>query len=225
MKIFLVGATGNTGQQIAIQALERGHSVTAIVRSPEKLSAISEKPNLTIVKCDVMNAEKLSEQMIGHDCVLSALGAPGFNIFKVSLYTDSMKSIIKAMRKSSVKKLICVSSLFTKPDPAYPTVYKLILRPMIGRVLDNMLIMEDYLTSECTDIDYTIVRPSRLMDEPLKDIEPQVNVDAYWFPDLTTASQIPRANVAKYMLDILEKNEHIQKAVAIDMPKVVAPVE
>lgn len=39
---------------------------------------------------------------------------------------------------------------------------------MIGRQLDSMNEMEDFLTKQCQDIDYTIVRPPRLLDEPLK---------------------------------------------------------
>ena len=35
MKLVVLGATGGTGLEIIRQAVERGHSVTAFVRSPE----------------------------------------------------------------------------------------------------------------------------------------------------------------------------------------------
>ena len=38
---------------------------------------------------------------------------------------------------------------------------------MIGRQLDNMYEMEEWLAKECQDIDYTVVRPPRLSDKPL----------------------------------------------------------
>ncbi len=38
---------------------------------------------------------------------------------------------------------------------------------MIGRQLDNMYEMEEWIFKECKDIDYTIVRPPRLLDAPL----------------------------------------------------------
>jgi hypothetical protein len=41
------------------------------------------------------------------------------------------------------------------------------IRPMIGRHLDSMFIMEEYLEKECQDLDFTIVRPPRLLDEPI----------------------------------------------------------
>ena len=39
----------------------------------------------------------------------------------------------------------------------------------------------------------------------------------YFSPE--TLNQIPVANVAKFMLDEIEKNQFVKKAVAIDMPK------
>lgn len=38
MKIALLGATGQTGQFLVKQALEQGHTVTAVVRNPAKLT-------------------------------------------------------------------------------------------------------------------------------------------------------------------------------------------
>jgi hypothetical protein len=43
-------------------------------------------------------------------------------------------------------------------------MFKLAIRPMLGRHLDSMSRMEDFLEKECQDIDYTIVRPPRLID-------------------------------------------------------------
>lgn len=38
MKIAVLGATGQTGQELVQQALQQGHTVTAIVRNPAKLT-------------------------------------------------------------------------------------------------------------------------------------------------------------------------------------------
>ena len=38
---------------------------------------------------------------------------------------------------------------------------------MIGRHLDSMFAMEQYLETECQDIDYTIIRPPRLLDDTI----------------------------------------------------------
>uniref|UniRef100_A0A3Q2D4C1 NAD(P)-binding domain-containing protein n=1 Tax=Cyprinodon variegatus TaxID=28743 RepID=A0A3Q2D4C1_CYPVA len=48
MKIALLGATGQTGQYLVKQALEQGHTVTAVVRNPAKL--VVHHDNLKVIK-------------------------------------------------------------------------------------------------------------------------------------------------------------------------------
>lgn len=43
MKLLLLGATGPTGQQLVSEALNEGHEVIAVVRSPEKLTTQNDK--------------------------------------------------------------------------------------------------------------------------------------------------------------------------------------
>jgi putative NADH-flavin reductase len=91
---------------------------------------------------------------------------------------------------------------------------------MIGRQLDDIEIMEQWVFKECSNIDYTFVRPPRLLDTPLRtDAELVVRPDAYFFEDGSNGGQLSRANVAKFMLDEIEKNEYIKKGVAIDFLK------
>lgn len=48
-----------------------------------------------------------------------------------------------------------------------PFIIRWILRPLIiGNLLHNMGEMEDYLNKECRDIDYTVVRPPGLTNQP-----------------------------------------------------------
>ena len=52
-KLLVLGATGDTGKPIVRQALELGHSVTAVVRNSAKISL--EHQNLCIVTGDIFN--------------------------------------------------------------------------------------------------------------------------------------------------------------------------
>lgn len=56
----------------------------------------------------------------------------------------------------------------------------------------------------------------------LADAKETASVDAYYYPDQSTVNQIPRANVARFMLNTLESNEYLKKGVAVDLPKPVA---
>ena len=77
MKLFVIGATGRTGQEIVQQALARGHQVTAFVRSPENITTKSER--LTVLKGNVLDENQLFNAMRNHDAVVSTLGpAPSF---------------------------------------------------------------------------------------------------------------------------------------------------
>lgn len=66
------------------------------------------------IKCNIMNPDEIAPYLESHDCVLSALGVRGICIFKVTFYLDSMKSITAAMRKANLKRLICVTSFYSK---------------------------------------------------------------------------------------------------------------
>jgi len=131
-----------------------------------------------------MNPLELTKHIEGSIAVLSALGQHGLQISAMTFYEDSMKSIVTAMRNAKVKRLICVTSFYSKckffssschmfqliildQPEKYPFIFKLAIRPMIGRHLDSMFIMEEYLEKECQDLDYTIVRPPRLLDDPI----------------------------------------------------------
>ena len=43
MKLVVLGATGGVGLEIVRQAIERGHAVTAFVRSPDQLKTFSDR--------------------------------------------------------------------------------------------------------------------------------------------------------------------------------------
>src|SRR4051794_34954366 len=72
MKIAVFGATGATGQQVVQQALEQGHSVTALARTPERL-AITHS-SLRIVKGNVLDPAAVEQTIQGTGAVLSCLG-------------------------------------------------------------------------------------------------------------------------------------------------------
>ena len=72
--ITIIGATGGTGLCLVKQALDAGHSVKALVRSPEKLSDLSSNENLTVSKGDVTKYEDVKAALAGSTDVLVSLG-------------------------------------------------------------------------------------------------------------------------------------------------------
>ncbi|MDK4563511.1 NAD(P)H-binding protein, partial [Kingella kingae] len=68
MKIAVIGSTGLVGNATVQELAARGHSVTALARSPEK---VFKNPNVTAVKADVNDAD-FAEKLAGFDAVISA---------------------------------------------------------------------------------------------------------------------------------------------------------
>jgi uncharacterized protein len=105
MKIALLGATGFVGSALLKEALDRGHSVTAIVRRPEKL----EKRDRLVAKAgDVYDTALLAALLSGHDAVISAFN-PGWK--NPDLYDDQVRgttSIIAAIKKAGIRRVLWV---------------------------------------------------------------------------------------------------------------------
>lgn len=59
MKIFVAGATGAIGRALVPLLVERGHRVTAIGRSADRLARV-EGPGVDVVVCDVFDAEAVA---------------------------------------------------------------------------------------------------------------------------------------------------------------------
>jgi len=72
MKLVVLGATGGTGLEIVRQAIHQGHSVTAFVRSPERLQQFADRIN--VCRGDLLNSKDLEHAIQGHDAVISAFG-------------------------------------------------------------------------------------------------------------------------------------------------------
>src|SRR6476660_7851983 len=98
MKLFILLATGGIGRHLLPLALERGHQVTAYVRSPQRIE--STHARLEVVQGDVFDTDQLARSMAGHDAVLSAFGPA--SIRSSSLRRRFGQTLAAAMRKSRV---------------------------------------------------------------------------------------------------------------------------
>src|SRR5258708_12393599 len=72
MNLAIFGATGGTGRQLVAQALEEGHTVTALVRTPAAFPMQHEQ--LTLIQGDVRDAASVEAAVAGQNALLSALG-------------------------------------------------------------------------------------------------------------------------------------------------------
>lgn len=211
MKIAVLGATGQTGQYLVQQALQQGHSVTAVVRNPAKLTV--QHDNLKVVEANIFSADSLKDHFIGQDAVLSCLGFPYSFWSAVTGYTMSMNAMVNAMREAKVNRLITMTSWYTEPNSGAqsPFFIRFMLLPIIRSVLNNMFEMEQFL-HKINDINWTVVRPPGLKNLPASTLE-IVTYEGYYVPDI--GSSVARGDVARYLLSLLDSNSWIKKGVAI----------
>ena len=130
MKIALIGATGYVGAALLEEALNRGHQVTALVRHPEKLPQHS---ILSAQRADVHDVASLTEQLRGHDAVLSAFN-PGWDRADIrEQFIAGSQAIVAATKAAGTRRLLVAGgagSLYVAPGqqlldkPEYTAEYK-----------------------------------------------------------------------------------------------------
>ena len=130
MKIALIGATGFVGSKVLAEALQRGHDVTALVRSPGKLAA---QPHLAIVAADASDAAQVARAAAGHDALVSAYNGPrGSDDFR-DRYLAGARAVLDGAKRANVRRVLWVGgagSLFVAPGvqlvdtPQFPEAYR-----------------------------------------------------------------------------------------------------
>ena len=161
MKVLVLGATGGIGLELVRQAVERGHSVTALVRAPERLKSFQDR--ITVKQGDVLNSAELERTVEGHDAVLSGFG-PRLPLSKAD--TDLLRtfavSVTTAMRHEDVRRIVVVSMAFLFKDAILPPAY------LVGRLFFSSLVRDASAMERVfqeSQLDWTIVRPPQLTDK------------------------------------------------------------
>jgi putative NADH-flavin reductase len=206
MKLAVLGATGGTGLEIVRQAIEHGHSVTAFVRSPERLKPFGNR--ITVKQGDLLNSAELAKAISGHDAILSGFG-PRVPIAKAdaSLLRNFATALTTAMHNAGVRRAVIVSTAFLFRDSILPPTY-LFGRLLFPGVVIDASAMERILME--SGLDWTIVRPPQLTDKPFTG---RYRVRIGHLPGF--GFKISRADVAHSFLKTVEDPASIKKIVGV----------
>jgi uncharacterized protein YbjT (DUF2867 family) len=199
MKLFVIGATGRTGQEVVQQALARGHQVTAFVRSPEGVGVRNER--LTVIKGDATDEEQLFNAMQNHDAVISTLGPR--EVFKPgSLLHDSALATTRVMKRTGIKRLVVLSAA-----AHFPGIPNRIASFIMRNHMRDSLTMEEVV--QVSGLDWTIARPPRLTEEQYTTYRSREGAAP------RMGFTLARKAVAAFMLDAIEQPKHFHKIVGI----------
>jgi putative NADH-flavin reductase len=209
MNLTIFGATGATGTRLVEQALAAGHEVTAVVRDPSRL-AVPPQQRLHVLTADAMDPAAILPAVAHADAVLSALG-PRRNA-PTTITQDSVSSIIQAMRKTGVRRLLTVSgSIVTDVGEGIFMRYlvkSFARRTFLRYVSADMRRAENEIHQ--SDLDWTIIRAPSLTSGPAAG-KFRTAIDR----NLPRGFTISRADLAAYMLTLIDDPATVRRHIAI----------
>lgn len=114
MKITVIGATGMAGSAVVAEALKRGHTVTALARSAEKLATLPANANLTTRTQDAFTLT--AADLADSDAVIDAFAAAPAQAY---LHVDLAAHLVHLLRETTTPRvgfILGAGSLHTGDD-------------------------------------------------------------------------------------------------------------
>lgn len=200
MKVFVAGATGQTGHRVVRELVNREVSVRALVRDIEKGRSMLPS-EVELVVGDVLQPDSLVSAIADSTAVICATGAaPSFDPtgpYKVDY--EGTKNLVNAAKQKGIEHFVFVSSMCASKLFHPLNLFWLIL------VWKKQA--EEYLQK--SGLTYTIVRPGGLKNE---DNDWPIKMAG---ADTLTDGSIPRTKVAQVCVDALFETEANNKIVEI----------
>jgi putative NADH-flavin reductase len=209
MKLFVLGASGGVGAQLVELAIARGHSLTILARPEAVLapSVAAAAPRVTVVRGHVDDAASFAK-LGGHDAVASCVGnrRAGRSPFAAlrsatDVCETTAKAIVKAMQQHGVTRVVAISAggVGDSGGDLNWVMSFLLKHSSIGVAYADLEKMEQAFASSSPALDWLCVRPVTLTNA--KPSAKPVRV----VPRFGALDTIARADVARFMLDELEK--------------------
>ncbi|MBD2580259.1 SDR family oxidoreductase [Oscillatoria sp. FACHB-1406] len=207
MKVFVAGATGQTGRRIVKELVKQNISVRAMVRDLEKGREIL-PPEADLVVGDVLNRASLADAIADCTHLICATGAtPSFDAtgpYKVDY--EGTKNLVEAAKSKNIQQFVLVSSLCTSKFFHPLNLFWLVLYWKQQA--------ENYIQK--SGLPYTIVRPGGLLNEDNSDSIIMASADTLF------EGRIPRTKVAQTCVAALfqpeAKNKIVEIVAAPDAP-------
>jgi putative NADH-flavin reductase len=192
MKLLVIGASRGIGFNVLQQALQAGHEVTAVVRDPKRLPIRHER--LKVVKGDILEKNVIEGAVNGQDAVCVTIGIKPTRK-PVSVFSEGTKNVVEAMKKTSCKRLICVTGIGAGDSRNHGGFFydKIIYRLLLKRIYEDKDRQETIVRE--SGLDWVIVRPGFLTNG--------IHTGKYRILtelDGVKAGKISRADVADFIL-------------------------
>ncbi|MBX5455540.1 MAG: NAD(P)-dependent oxidoreductase [Thermogemmatispora sp.] len=163
MKIVVFGATGNIGQRIIQEALNRGHEVKGVARRPEHFTL--SHPRLSFEAGNVLDPADVARLVRGYDVVISAVGPARDREEDPRMVVQAAQALIEGLKRAGVKRLVVVGgagSLEVAPGvrlmdtPDFPPGW----RPIASAAAEALEIYRQ----QGADLDWTYFSPAAFIE-------------------------------------------------------------
>jgi uncharacterized protein YbjT (DUF2867 family) len=148
MKVLVFGGTGTLGRQIARRALDAGHSVRCLVRSPRKAAFLQEW-GCELTRGNLLDGDSLAFALEGQEAVIDAAttrASDSDSVYRIDW--EGKLNLLKHCRRAGVDRFVFLSLLHAEAYPSVP-------------LMDIKAATEEYLQD--TGLAFTILRSSAFM--------------------------------------------------------------
>jgi uncharacterized protein YbjT (DUF2867 family) len=202
----VVGGTGTLGRQIVRMALDGGHDVRCMVRSPRKASFLTEW-GCELTRGDLLEPASLDYALEGQQALIDAATAratdPG------SAYTidwTGKQNLFAAARRAQVQRVVFVSLLGAAQHPSVP-------------LMDIKSCTEQWLAA--SDLDYTILQGVAFMQGLISQFAiPVLESQTVWVSGSPTPlAYMNTQDMARFAVAALQRPETVRQAFPVVGPK------
>jgi putative NADH-flavin reductase len=219
LRILVYGATGKVGRHVVDEALQRGHTVTAVSRDPSRIER--QHDNLSAVAGDLLDPQSIELLVQDKDVIIVAVrGMIGKDKNpENALQYIAVTNIVEQLRfiGDGAARLIHVGgsgSLEVEPGVLYADKLPRIFLPksLEMEIQGQILTLEHLRTVD--DVDWSYATPAKNFTNKERTGVFRIGGDALMEDD-RGKSRISRADFAVALIDEAEKARHVRKRFSV----------
>ncbi len=206
MQVLVVGGTGTLGRQIARRALDAGHNVRCMVRSPRRAAFLQEW-GCELTRGDLLEPESLDYALEGQEAVIDAATARASDsVGTYAIDWDGKQNLFVACRRAGVHRVVFLSLLEAARHRQVP-------------LMDIKACSEQWL--EASDLDYTILRGAAFMQGLISQFAiPVLESQTVWVSGSPTPiAYMNTQDVARFAVAALDHPQTVRRAFPVVGPK------